>query len=360
MEITELLAFAEKNGASDVHIVSNNAPLLRIHGDIAPLRMGKLTPDEIKHLIYSIMTEKQRATFEEDWEIDFSVQFGPHSRFRVNAFNTMEGPAAALRFIPTKIQSLDDLKTPPILRQLTYLNSGMVLVTGPTGSGKSTTLAAMVDEINRMQNKHILTIEDPVEFVHHSNESLVNQREVGKNTKSFARALKSALREDPDVILVGEMRDLETISLALTAAETGHVVFGTLHTSSAAKTVDRIIDVFPADDKDMVRTMLSGSLRAVVSQRLVKRKDETGRIAVHEILLNTPAVGNLIRDGKIPQITSIMQVGSRLGMITMKDNAQKLLDEGLINQEAYNLLIKETTADDTQPPQPKKNQEGSF
>ncbi|MEI7669455.1 MAG: PilT/PilU family type 4a pilus ATPase, partial [Pseudomonadota bacterium] len=262
MEITELLLTSQKNKASDLHLSVGNPPILRVNGDIMPLKMPVLSEDDCRNLIYSIMTEQQRSDYERDMEIDFALSYSDTMRFRVNAFNTLHGNAAVLRTIPTKIFTLEELEAPEILKKLSELHKGLVLVTGPTGSGKSTTLAGMIDYINKNHSKHILTIEDPIEFVHKSKSSLINQREVGGNTKSFERALRSALREDPDVILVGEMRDLETIRLAMTAAETGHLVFGTLHTNSAPKTVDRIIDVFPASDKEMVRAMLSVSLEA--------------------------------------------------------------------------------------------------
>lgn len=332
MEITDLLISTSKNGASDLHISAGNPPLMRVDGDMLPINAPKLGPDDVKNMLYSIMTEQQRSEYEQDLEIDFSISFGEEMRFRVNAFNTINGPGGVFRTIPTKILSLDQLKTPPILAQLCHLHKGLILVTGPTGSGKSTTLAAMVNYINENFSRHILTIEDPVEFVHQTKRSLINQREVGASTKSFARALKSALREDPDVILVGELRDLETIHLAMTAAETGHLVMGTLHTTSAPKTIDRIIDVFPADDKEMVRAMLSMSLEAVIAQTLLKKKGG-GRVASHEILLGTPAIRNLIREGKVPQIYSMMQMGSKLGMTTMKDSMYKLLDEGIVDAE---------------------------
>lgn len=332
MEITELLLFTQKNKASDLHLTSSSPPLVRIHGEMVPMKMAPLLPDDVKNLIYSIMTEQQRADYERDFEIDFSISFSNNMRFRVNAFNTINGPAAVFRDIPTKILSLDELGAPEVLKRLTRLHKGLILVTGPTGSGKSTTLAAMVDLINTEQARHILTVEDPVEFVHQSKRSLVNQREVGASTKSFARALKSALREDPDVILVGEMRDLETVQLAITAAETGHLVMGTLHTNSAPKTIDRVIDVFPADNQEMIRAMLSESLQAVITQTLLKKADGTGRVAAHEILLATPAIRNLIREAKTPQINSLMQIGSRLGMTTMKDTIYRLLEQGLITK----------------------------
>jgi twitching motility protein PilT len=347
MEITDLLLVSQKNGASDLHLSIGNPPLLRVNGDMLPLKMNVLTSDEVRQMIYSIMTEQQRTEYERDMEIDFALTFNEHMRFRVNAYNTLAGPAAVLRTIPTRILTLEELRTPDVLKKLTELHKGLILVTGPTGSGKSTTLAGMVNHINENYSKHILTIEDPVEFVHKSKKCLVNQREVGANTKSFARALKSALREDPDVILVGELRDLETIQLAMSAAETGHLVMGTLHTNSAPKTIDRIIDVFPANDKEMIRSMLSVSIEAIIAQALVKRADGTGRVAVHEILLGTSAVRNLIRENKIPQISSMMQVGSKLGMKTMKDAAYQLLNDGIISQEtAKGLLATGATESD--------------
>ncbi len=331
MEITDLLVFTQKNNASDLHLSTNNPPYLRINGEMVPYKTPPLSTDDIKLMLYSIMTEQQRSDYERDMEIDFAISFGQDMRFRVNAFNTMNGPAAVMRTIPNNIQSLEELHAPEILKKLSMLHKGLVLVTGPTGSGKSTTLAAMVDFINASEAKHIITIEDPIEFLHVSKKSLINQREVGRSTKSFARALKSALREDPDVILVGELRDIETIQLALTAAETGHLVLGTLHTNSAPKTIDRIIDVFPADDKEMVRAMLSVSLEGVVTQALLRRK-EGGRVAVHEIMLGTPAVRNLIREGKVPQLYSLIQMGSKLGMRTMKESVYQLLEEGVVTE----------------------------
>jgi twitching motility protein PilT len=339
MDITELLVYCQKNGASDLHLATKNPPMLRVDGDMVPMRMDPLTVEQVKHMLYAVMTEQQRALYEREYEIDFAISFGEHMRFRVNAFNTFTGPAAVFRTIPTRIKSLEELNAPEVFRQLTDLHKGLILVTGPTGSGKSTTLAAIVDHINSHQSRHILTIEDPVEFVHKSKKSLVNHREVGSHTMSFARALKSALREDPDVILVGELRDMETIQLAITAAETGHLVMGTLHTSSAPKTIDRIIDVFPAGSKEMIRAMLSVSLQAVITQALLKRADGGGRVAVHEILLGTPAVRNLIREGKIPQIYSMMQMSTKMGMKTMKDAAYDLLHQGVINNDTARALL---------------------
>lgn len=347
MDITELLTFAINNRASDLHLTAGQPPVYRIDGDMTPLKVPPLSPEQVKQLIYSVMNENQRAEFEKDMDLDFAISFGENMRFRVNAFNTIYGTAAVLRNIPTIIKTLEELKAPEILKKLANLHKGLLLVTGPTGSGKSTTLAAIVNHINSTQSKHIITIEDPVEFVHKSKQSLVNQREVGQNTKSFAKALKSALREDPDVVLVGELRDLETIQLAITAAETGHLVMGTLHTSSAPKTIDRIIDVFPGDSKDMIRAMLSVSLEAVVTQTLLKKADGKGRVAAHEILLCTPPVRNLIREGKIPQIYSAMQVGTKLGMKLMKQAVYDLAEQGIItHEEARNAILTSATEDD--------------
>lgn len=346
VDITDLLTYTHQQKASDLHLSAGSSPINRINGDMLPItRYEPLTHDQIKTMLYSIMTEQQRSDYEKDWEIDFSVAFGDHMRFRVNAFTTIYGAAAVFRTIPTKILSLADLKAPDVFKRLTNLHKGLILVTGPTGSGKSTTLAAIVDHINANSSKHIITIEDPVEFVHKSKKSLINQREVGATTKSFARALKSCLREDPDVILVGEMRDLETIQLAMTAAETGHLVMGTLHTNTAPKTIDRIIDVFPANDKPMIRAMLSVSIEAIISQMLVKRADGTGRVAGHEIMLATPAVRNLIREGKIPQLYSVIQTGSKMGMQTMKDCLYKHMSDGTITKEIVSEALASTVDD---------------
>lgn len=346
VDITDLLTFTNQQKASDLHLSSGNPPIIRVNGDMTPLtQYDVFSHDQIKTMLYSIMTEQQRSDFEKDWELDFSIAFGEHMRFRVNAFTTIYGCAAVFRTIPTKILSLADLKAPDVFKKLTNLHKGLILVTGPTGSGKSTTLAAIVDHINANGAKHIITIEDPVEFVHKSKKALINQREVGASTKSFARALKSCLREDPDVILVGEMRDLETIQLAMTAAETGHLVMGTLHTNTAPKTIDRIIDVFPANDKPMIRAMLSVSIEAIISQMLVKRADGGGRVAAHEIMLATPAVRNLIREGKIPQLYSVIQTSTKLGMQTMKDCLYKHLADGLVTRETVNEALASTTDD---------------
>lgn len=333
MEITDLLIETQRNGASDLHLSTGNPPILRLNGDMMPYKSPPLNAEEIKRMLYSIMSEQQRSEYERDLEIDFAISFGDNMRFRVNAFNQISGPASVMRSIPTTVLSLDELQAPPIFKEFCELHKGLILVTGPTGSGKSTTLAAMIDHINQNESKHILTIEDPVEFVHQSKKSLINQREVGRNTMSFARALRSSLREDPDVILVGELRDLETVQLALTAAETGHLVMGTLHTNSAPETIDRMIDVFPAHDKEMVRAMLSVALQAVITQTLLKKRGG-GRVAAHEIMIATPAVRNLIRENKIPQMTSLMQVGSKLGMRTMKESIYTLLNDGVITEQA--------------------------
>ena len=327
MDIAQLLTFAYQNKASDLHLSAGMPPCLRIHGDIRKLDMACLEQKDVHAAIYDIMSDGQRKEFEKNLEADFSFEIPGVSRFRVNAYNQQRGAAAVFRTIPSVVLTLDELKAPAILRELAMQPRGMVLVTGPTGSGKSTTLAAMVDFINATEPAHILTVEDPIEFVHTSKKSLINQRELGKNTLSFSNALRSALREDPDVILVGEMRDLETIRLALTAAETGHLVFGTLHTSSAAKTIDRIIDVFPAAEKEMVRAMLSESIRGIVSQTLCKTTDGKGRIAAHEVLIGTAGVRNLIREGKIAQMYSAIQTGSKDGMQTLDQTLTKLVAE---------------------------------
>jgi twitching motility protein PilT len=339
MDITELLAFSAKQGASDLHLSADMPPMIRVDGDVRRINLPALDHKEVHSLVYEIMNDKQRKDFEEFLETDFSFEVPGVARFRVNAFNHNRGAGAVFRTIPSKILSMDDLGMGQIFKDLAMTPRGIVLVTGPTGSGKSTTLAAMVDYINDTKYDHILTVEDPIEFVHESKKSLVNQREVHRDTLGFNEALRSALREDPDVILVGEMRDLETIRLALSAAETGHVVFGTLHTSSAAKTIDRIVDVFPAEEKSMVRSMLSESLQGVISQTLLK-KNGGGRIAAHEIMIGTPAIRNLIREAKIAQMYSAIQTGSSLGMQTMDQCLQNLLDKGLISREVARYTAK--------------------
>ncbi len=333
MDITELLAFSVQNDASDLHLSTGSPPLIRVDGDVRKLNIPAFDAKDVNALVYDIMNDRQRKEYEEKLEVDFSFEVPNLARFRVNAFNQNRGPAAVFRTIPSKILSLDDLGCPEIFREISDTPRGLVLVTGPTGSGKSTTLAAMVDYINKSKNDHILTIEDPIEFVHENHMCLINQREVHRDTLSFEAALRSALREDPDVILVGEMRDLETIRLAMTAAETGHLVFGTLHTTSAPKTIDRIIDVFPGEEKSMVRSMLSESLRAVISQTLIK-KTGGGRVAAHEIMIGVPAIRNLIREDKIAQMYSAIQTGMQHGMQTMDQCLQNLVNRGIISKEA--------------------------
>jgi len=332
MDITELLAFAVQQGASDLHLTAGMPPMIRVDGDIRRIKLPALDHKQVHTLVYDIMNDRQRKEYEENFETDFSFEVPRLSRFRVNAFNQHRGAAAVFRTVPSRVLSLDDLGMGKVFRDLSEQARGLVLVTGPTGSGKSTTLAAMIDYVNDTRADHILTIEDPIEFVHESKKCLINQREVHRDTHSFANALRSALREDPDVILVGEMRDLETIRLALTAAETGHLVFGTLHTTSAAKTIDRIIDVFPSAEKDMVRSMLSESLQGVISQTLLK-KPKGGRVAAHEIMIGTPAIRNLIREDKVAQMYSAIQTGAAYGMKTLDQSLLELMQKGLISRE---------------------------
>lgn len=331
MDISDLLAFSVKNKASDLHLSAGLPPMIRVHGDIRKINVPALDHTQVRGMMYDIMNDVQRKVYEETLECDFSFEIPNLARFRVNAFNHNRGSGAVFRTIPSKILTLEQLNCPVIFKEIANTPRGIVLVTGPTGSGKSTTLAAMVDYINENEMGHILTVEDPIEFVHTSKKCLINQREVGPHTLSFQNALRSALREDPDVILVGEMRDLETIRLALSAAETGHLVFGTLHTSSAAKTVDRIVDVFPAAEKEMVRSMLSESLRSVISQTLCKTKDEQGRVAAHEIMIGTPAIRNLIRENKVAQMYSAIQTGQNIGMQTLDQNLQDLVRRNIIS-----------------------------
>lgn len=339
MDILELLLFGKKENASDVHISSGEPPMIRIHGEMRKLDAPPLPREEVHNMLYGILNDQQRKSFEEFHELDFAIALTEAGRFRINAFLQSRGESIVFRTIPTVIPSLEQLNMPKIVGDLTKKEKGLVLVTGPTGSGKSTTLAAMIDLINREEKCHILTVEDPIEFVHQSKTSLVNQRELGSHTHSFANALRSALREDPDVILVGEMRDLETISLALTAAETGHLVFGTLHTSSAPKTVDRIVDVFPSEQQAQVRTMFSESIQAVVTQMLLKRKDGKGRVAALEIMIGTPAVKNLIRENKIAQIPSSLQTGRQYGMQTMDQALIDLYQKDIVTREAIEKLV---------------------
>ena len=330
MDITQLLTFAVKQNASDLHLSSGVEPMIRVDGDVKRINLPPLSHKDVHAMIYDIMNDKQRKDYDEHFETDFSFEIQGLARFRVNAFNQGRGAGAVFRTIPSKILSLEDLGAPEIFKKIVDVPRGIVLVTGPTGSGKSTTLAAMIDYINKNEHGHILTIEGPIEFVHQSNRCLINQREVHRDTEGFNQALRSALREDPDVILVGELRDLETIRLALTAAETGHLVFGTLHTSSAAKTIDRIVDVFPAAEKDMVRAMLSESLRAVISQSLLKKLGG-GRVAAHEIMIGNAAIRNLIRENKIAQMYSAIQTGGREGMQTLDQNLKDLVRQGKVS-----------------------------
>ena len=332
MDIAQLLAFGVKQGASDLHLSAGLPPMIRVDGDIRRINVPEMEHKQVHDMIYDIMSDKQRKDFEEFLETDFSFEIPGLARFRVNAFNHNRGAGGVFRTIPSKILSLEDLGAPKMFQEISEYPRGIVLVTGPTGSGKSTTLAAMVDYKNDTEYGHILTVEDPIEFVHESKKCLVNQREVHRDTLGFNEALRSALREDPDTILVGEMRDLETIRLALSAAETGHLVFGTLHTSSAAKTIDRIVDVFPAAEKSMVRSMLSESLKAVISQTLMK-KIGGGRVAAHEVMIGTPAIRNLIREDKIAQMYSAIQTGQNVGMQTLDQNLKILLGSGIVSKE---------------------------
>ncbi len=342
MDITELLAFSAKQGASDLHLSAGLPPMIRVDGDVRRINLPPLEHQEVHALIYEIMNDKQRKDFEEFLETDFSFEVPGVARFRVNAFNQNRGAGAVFRTIPSKVLTMDDLGMGQVFKDISMTPRGLVLVTGPTGSGKSTTLAAMIDFVNDNRYDHILTIEDPIEFVHESKKCLVNQREVHRDTHGFNEALRSALREDPDIILVGEMRDLETIRLALTAAETGHLVFGTLHTTSAAKTIDRVIDVFPAEEKDMVRSMLSESLQAVVSQTLLKRVNG-GRVAAHEIMIGTSAIRNLIREDKVAQMYSAIQTGAAHGMMT--------LDQCLLDLVAKRSITRDTAREKARMPE---------
>ena len=340
MDITELLAFSAKNGASDLHLSAGMPPLIRVDGEVRRINLPALEHKEVHKLVYDIMNDKQRRDFEEKLETDFSFEVPGVARFRVNAFNQNRGAGAVFRTIPSKVLTMEDLGLGQIFKDLCELPRGLILVTGPTGSGKSTTLASMIDFINDSRYDHILTVEDPIEFVHQSKKCLINQREVHRDTHGFNEALRSALREDPDIILVGEMRDLETIRLALTAAETGHLVFGTLHTTSAAKTIDRVIDVFPAEEKDMVRAMLSESLQAVISQTLLK-KNGGGRVAAHEIMIGIPAIRNLIRENKVAQMYSAIQTGANYGMTTLDQSLKTLVAKGVISPQVARNVAKQ-------------------
>ncbi|KOR14674.1 twitching motility protein PilT [Acinetobacter sp. C15] len=339
MDITELLAFSVQNRASDLHLSAGLAPMIRVDGEVRRINLPALEHSEVYRLVYDIMNDKQRRDYEEKLETDFSFEVPNLARFRVNVFNQNRGAGAVFRTIPSQVLTLEELGLGKIFRDICDYPRGLVLVTGPTGSGKSTTLAAMLDYINHHRYDHILTVEDPIEFVHEPKKCLINQREVHRDTLGFNEALRSALREDPDIILVGEMRDLETIRLALTAAETGNLVFGTLHTTSAAKTIDRIIDVFPAEEKDMVRTMLSESLQAVISQTLLK-KEGGGRVAAHEIMIGIPAIRNLIREGKVAQMYSSIQTGASHGMTTLDQSLKQLVAKGIINLPTARAVAK--------------------
>lgn len=342
MDISELLIFAVENKGSDLHVSSGEQPYIRIHGEMRKVELPNLDKEDVHNMIYGILNDQQRKTYEEHLELDFSFDLGEYGRFRCNVFKQQRGDAAVFRTIPNKIPTFEELGLTKVFMNIARLEKGLVLITGPTGSGKSTTLAAMIDLINAEFKGHVLTIEDPIEFVHTSKNSLVNQRELGPHTHSFSNALRSALREDPDVILVGEMRDLETISLALTAAETGHLVFGTLHTSGAPNTIDRIVDVFPAGQQNQVRAMVAESLQAVVSQVLFKKRDGKGRVAAFEIMVSNPAVRNLIRENKIFQITSIMQTSKGIGMQTLESSVQDLLDRNAVSRDEVSFYLAKT------------------
>jgi twitching motility protein PilT len=340
MDITQLLAFSVKNKASDLHLSAGLPPMIRVHGDVRRINVDPMTHKQVHAMVYDIMNDTQRKQYEDTLECDFSFEVQGLARFRVNAFHQNRGAASVFRTIPSKILTLAQLNCPPVFAELALKPRGLVLVTGPTGSGKSTTLAAIIDHLNENEYGHVLTLEDPIEFVHESKKCLINQREVGPHTLSFSNALRAALREDPDAILVGELRDLETIRLALTAAETGHLVFGTLHTSSAAKTIDRVVDVFPAAEKDMVRAMLSESMQAIISQTLCKTKDGSGRVAAHEIMLGTAAIRNLIRENKIAQMYSSIQTGQNLGMQTLDQCLADLVRRNLISANEARVKAK--------------------
>ena len=344
MDITQLLAFTVKNKASDLHLSAGLPPMIRVNGDVRRLNVDPLDHKQVFGMLYDIMNDAQRKVYEENLEVDFAFEIEGLARFRVNAFNQNRGAAGALRTIPSKILTLEQLNCPRIFGDLSLKPRGLVLVTGPTGSGKSTTQAAMLNHLNENEYAHVLKVEDPIEFVHESKKCLINQREVGPMTHSFANALRSALREDPDAILVGELRDLETIRLAMTAAETGHLVFGTLHTSSAPKTIDRIIDVFPGEEKEMIRAMLSESLLAVISQTLCKLKDGSGRVAAYEIMIGTPAIRNLIRENKVAQMYSAIQTGQALGMQTLDQNLTEMVRRNIVSvAEARNKAANKDT-----------------
>jgi twitching motility protein PilT len=332
MDVGELLMLTTERGGSDLHLSAGSMPLMRLHGELTAIEDHPLGREEVHRMVHEILNDDQRRLFEEHRDLDFAVEVGEHARFRVNVFNQRNGEGAVFRVIPTQIRSFQELGLPDVVQTLALRENGLVLVTGPTGSGKSTTLAAMIDHVNSTQKKHIITLEDPIEFVHRSNGCLVNQREIGSHTRSFAAALRAALREDPDVILVGEMRDLETISLALTAAETGHLVFGTLHTKSAPKTVDRIVDAFPPAQQQQVRVQMAEALQGVVSQVLLPTKDRKGRVAALEIMVATVAIRNLIREGKTQQMPSSIQTGAQVGMQSLEQALRNLVMQGRVDR----------------------------
>ncbi|MFC1624214.1 type IV pilus twitching motility protein PilT [Candidatus Omnitrophota bacterium] len=341
MKIDELLKSAVESNASDLHITVGEPPMLRLAGKLAPMKYDKLTPEKAKTLIYSILNEQQRQKFEEELELDLSYSIPDVSRFRVNVYSQKDGVGAAIRVIPSKIPKPEEIDMPKAAIEFTRLNQGLVLVTGPTGSGKSTTLATMIDLINQERACHIMTIEDPIEFLHSHKSCMANQRELGAHTLSFPNALKHLLRQDPDVVLVGEMRDLETIAATVTIAETGHLVFATLHTLDAAQTIDRIIDVFPSYQQQQIRMMLAGCLKGVICQQLIPRKDGKGRVAAREILVVTKAVSNLVREGKAFQIYTVIQTGTSFGMCTMDQSVRNLVKKGLITQEAASASVSD-------------------
>ncbi len=343
MDISELLLFVHKEGASDLHISAGEPPIARIYGEMRRIEVPSLGKDELHLMLYDILNDEQRKKFEENRELDFSIELKGIARFRVNAFCQARGEAVVFRVIPSKILSLEELGLQKILREVCKTENGLVLVTGPTGSGKSTTLASMIDVVNSSLKGHIITIEDPIEFVHDSKSCLMNQRELGAHTLSFGNALRSALREDPDIILVGEMRDLDTISLALTAAETGHLVFSTLHTSGAPKTVDRIIDVFPAEQQSQVRAQFAESIQAIISQVLLKRRDGRGLVPALEVMIGTPAVRNLIRENKVAQLPSAIQTGQKFGMISLDQALKDLVSRNIVDKEQCLYLASSTT-----------------
>lgn len=344
--IDELFRVMVEQGASDLHLTTGAPPILRLHGGMVPMNYRELSAQDVQGLLFEIISEKQKKAFIEKWELDFAYNIQGVGRFRCNVFMQRKGLGAVFRVIPEKIKGAKDLGLPPGILDLINCDRGLVLVTGPTGSGKSTTLAALIDHINENEDSHIITVEDPIEFVHENKKSLINQREVGSHTKSFANALKAALREDPDIMLVGEMRDLETISLALTAAETGHLVFGTLHTNNASKTIHRIIDVFPSEQQAMIQTMLAESLRGVIAQTLFKRADRPGRIAAYEVLKNTKAVSNMIREGKIHQIFSTMQTSMNQGMITFDKYIDGLVQKNIVSRSDAMTFLGKAGPDD--------------